>query len=630
MKNFTARVCLLFFISTNVFARQTIPEVTISNHDKHLSRSGAAKSLLTQQQFASSGVTSLTDALYSLGGLQLHSSSGTDNSASLSMRGFGANGSSNVLILINGIPLTNPDLMPPNLNTLPLEDIRQIEITAGSEGVMYGDQAVGGVINIITNDIPEQRTRIQCNAGSYDLRECHLSISSYYQSLNYRVSAMQKISDNYRDHNEYKNSTIFANSTYINGKDRLAVNYKITDENMQYPGALTAAQVRQNRRQSSNTTDFFRDKNQFLHLKLVKLLSNTWQAETNAFVRNMDGNGNLSADFTQNRNSLFIRPSIIGEFKHCKWINGLDAETDQYRLNSSYGLTDNKQGKYGIFTLANLIITPKSQITVGSRLAQQLTRLRTTSTDNTINRAFASTLGLTHDITSNISIYLRRADNFRFPKAEENTAGHVPLRTQRGTSYETGLSFDNDIDNASMSLFLLNLRDEIAFDPYQTPQNPFGTNRNLSPTRRYGLTMSGKMNLTHGFKTDGQINYVHARFGSGMNAGKIIPLVSELVARGGLSYKLTRNWSIYGEVIFTGKQFPANDDSNVTGGQGGYTLYNFNIRYHYQSFSAALRLNNISSTAYNLYTVYSPSTFSEVFYPAPERNITLSVHYDFA
>lgn len=631
MKNLTTRACLLFFIfsSSNVVAEQTIPDIFVRNHTKHMTISGGSKNILTQQQFARTGVTTLTDALYSLAGLQLHSSSGTSNSASLSMRGFGANGSSNVLMLINGIPLTNPDLMPPSLNTVPLEDIRQVEITAGSESVLYGDQAVGGIINIITSDTPEQRVRVQCNVGSFDLRECHATLATFYQALNLRFSGMQKVTDNYRDHNVYTNSTIFAVGSYGQGKNKFAVNYKFTYENMQYPGALTAAQVRQDRRQASNNSDFFRNKNQFVHFKYSSPLKENWHTETNAFIRHMDGNGVLSADFEQSRLSLFVRPAIIAEYQKYKWTSGIDAESDKYRLSSPFGSTDNKQEKFGLFTLANVHAYSKTTFTVGARLAQQDTRLRTSLTDNNINRAFASTLGLSYDLQPQTTLYARRTDNFRFPKSEENTAGRTPLRTQRGTSYEVGALYDNDEDSASANLFVLDLCDEIAFDPFQTPTNPFGTNRNLSPTRRYGASVTAKKQVLQHLQLDGQINYVHARFQGGRNSGRRIPLVAETIARSGLSYKVSKNWSAYGEAVFTGNQFPANDDGNVTGGQGGFTTYNLNIRYQYQALSVALRLNNITNKYYYLYTVYSPNTMREFFYPAADRNITLSVHYDF-
>ena len=69
---------------------------------------GAPKHILTQQVITTNGSATLTDMLRSAGGLQLHDASGNGSQAAISMRGFGANAASNTLILLNGIPLTNP------------------------------------------------------------------------------------------------------------------------------------------------------------------------------------------------------------------------------------------------------------------------------------------------------------------------------------------------------------------------------------------------------------------------------------------------------------------------------------------------------------------------------------------
>lgn len=632
MNKHTAFYCLLFLFSCSktAYAEQTqqhIPDVIVPNHAKHYSLSGGARHTLTQQQLALTGASSLTDALHSVAGLQLHDASGTGKFASLSMRGFGANAGSNSLILINGIPLSNPDLMPPDLNTLPLEDINHIEIIAGSESVLYGDQAVGGFINIITDDTFEKNIRLQCGLGSYNARECHARFANQFRAIDYQINATSQETDNYRNHNYANNNTLLASTSYRHDKNKLAVDYKFTNEMMQYPGALTAAQVWQNRRESSNATDYFKDNNQYLHVRYKNSIWNDWTMNTDAFLRNMSGVGVLSASFTQSRGSFFLRPSLANNNDQRKWKTGLELRDDRYHLESPFGLTNNHQTQGGIFGLVNNKLTKNLALIIGARGAQQNTQLNTNITAFTINRAAAATLGLTYSLSQELSLNIRRAGSYRFPKAEENTAGHVPLRTQRGVSYESGVTYDHADSVLDLSIYQLKLRDEIAFDPLQTPQNPFGTNTNLAPTTRTGGSIALMQKLLSHFTVDTALNYADARFTSGINAGKQIPLVSDWTARGGVLYRITNHFHAYAEAVFTGKQFPANDNGNITGGQGGYTLYNFNLNYQYQAFRASLHVNNIFNKYYYLYTVYQAPT--EYFYPAPERNVMLTASYLF-
>ena len=86
-------------------------------------------------------------------GVQTSSLSARVNGAgtTVDMRGFGVTGPSNTLILLNGRRLNDWDLPGFDLSTIDRKSIERIEITRGNSGaVLYGDGAVGGVINIVT------------------------------------------------------------------------------------------------------------------------------------------------------------------------------------------------------------------------------------------------------------------------------------------------------------------------------------------------------------------------------------------------------------------------------------------------------------------------------------------------
>lgn len=608
---------------------QKIPDVILKHSTSKLSESGGVKHILNQQMIAASGAVTLADVLKASGEVQLHDASSTGSQTLVSMRGFGANAGNNTLFAINGIPLTNPDLAPPDLNTLPLSSISEIEITQGSESVLYGDQAVGGIINIITDQSKEKMLRFQCGGGSYQSRECSVRLVNQYRQLNYQLSLQAKSTDNYRIHNHYTDETLLGTLFYQQGLTDVVFDYKFTQEHMQYPGALTQAQVKQNRRDASNNTDFFADHNQYLHVTYKRKLNPEWKASADAYVSGMNGDGVLFAPFTQSRKTFYVKPALIVEKPSYQFNAGVDMRLDKYHLGSAFGLTDNRQKQGGLYALLNHTLTEKLHFIIGARGALQATQLTTNMNAYTLNRAFASNVGLTYQPQDHLHFYLREAGSFRFPKAEENSADHQPLRTQRGWSYEGGVQYDQADKALDVSLYQLYLRDEIAFNPLQTPTNPFGTNENLPPTVRTGATLSAKTDLIKNLSADAQINLVHARFQSGIFSGNRIPLVADFIARGGLLYHFKPNWQLYAEGIFTGNEFAANDNANVSGIQGGYMIYNFNVRYHYEAFSASLHINNIFNQYYYLYTVYQPGLNTEFFYPAPDRNMMLTATYTF-
>lgn len=613
---------------------QKIPPVIIrAASTTHYSLSGVPDIRITREQMRAAGVSSLNQALQTLGGVQLQDLAGNGSQVLVNMRGFGANAVSNTLLLVNGIPLSNPDLAPPDLNAIPLREIEYIEIIAGSESVLYGDQAVAGTVNIVTKPRENERAALSCAGGSYNLHNCYLIFNQPHKPVNLNLSLNNYHSDNYRDRNDDDQNHLTGSAGYTYPYGELNLNYSLGNEDMQYPGALSGAQVRQDRRQSSNETDFFNNWNGAIHLNHRQEISGDWHITTDLAHRIMQGHGVLFAPFTQSRSAYYFRPKLSGTFHDALLNAGIDAQDDRYQLNSSLGLTGDTQQKYGVFALAKISLCQRWTLSIGARAAQQNSRLRSFILDNYVNRAEASTIGAAYQITPDSSFYLRRAESFRFPKADENasalTAPHG-LRTQRGASYETGVEITRENYSAKIGLYQLNLRDEIAFDPTQTPLTPFGSNRNLDPTVRRGLSISGKDRILGKLTLDGQYNYVDAVFASGMNRGNRIPLVSDNLLRAGMDYKIDGHWNAYLEAVFTGDQYADNDDANIAGKLGGYTVCNFNIRYAYQSFSAAFRVNNVFNRYYYLYTVYQPVLNSEFFYPAPDRNIMLEMNYVFA
>jgi iron complex outermembrane receptor protein len=611
-----------------------VPPVVVRAQPHLISNSGGPYHTISQSDIKIAGNSNFTQILQNNGGLQLLNITGNNSRTGISMRGFGANATSNTLLLLNGVPITNPDLAPPDLNAIPIEDIEQVEIIAGSESVLYGDQAVGGVVNVITQSQPTPTSSISCNTGSYRQRYCvaNMSHDIPHGQANLRLARFS--SDNYRAHSQNEQNNLFG-QIYIGharGNDRFY--YRLEKENMLYPGALTRTQVRQNRRQASNSTDFFTNWNGILHFQDIHRINHLWQTQIDIVRRQMSGNGVLGSRFTQTRTTNYLKPQLKSILlEKSKLTTGTELQVDQYRLNSLYGLTNEAQQKVSLFFLIDHPFNSQWQTTAGARAAQLQSNLTNTTTkDTNVNRALATTIGLQRIITTFSTFYLRRAESFRFPKADENAASNNQngLRTQRGVAYETGIHYDKATYSAELDLYQLNLRDEIAFDPFQTAETPFGSNRNLAPTLRRGLNLSTKWRINNRLQLGAQYHYVNARFQSGVNSGNRIPLVAENMAQLSADYSIKEDFHLFLESVYTGNQYAANDDANMAGKIGGYMLHHLHLNYTQRNLTASLRINNLFNRYYYFYVVTQPGAPDEYFYPAPTRNCIFTVSYQFS
>lgn len=119
--------------------------------------------------------------------------------SSLSQRGSTA---SQVLVLLDGTPAMNPMVGQLDLSLLPLFPINSIEITSGSTSTLYGSNAVGGVVNLITtSNIPTLTLR--AGLGSWGHRTASLYAAGTHGSISGMISAdlLQSTGD-FRYHNQ--------------------------------------------------------------------------------------------------------------------------------------------------------------------------------------------------------------------------------------------------------------------------------------------------------------------------------------------------------------------------------------------------------------------------------------------
>lgn len=142
---------------------------------------------------------SLTDVMRRLPGVDVSQNGGMGQASSLFIRGTS---SSHVLILVDGIRLNQAGVSgSSDLNQFPVAMVQRVEYIRGPRSAVYGSDAIGGVVNIITT--PEKTgTTLDAGVGS-----------NGYQ--NYGISTRQRLGDNTR-------ATLLGDYTYTKGFDIVA------------------------------------------------------------------------------------------------------------------------------------------------------------------------------------------------------------------------------------------------------------------------------------------------------------------------------------------------------------------------------------------------------------------------
>ncbi len=129
-----------------------------------LSRAPAVATVITAEEIEAMGATNLDEVLESVAGLHVSLSS-TRFSPIYSIRGIRTATNPEVLMLINGVPITQLNLGGRGeQNSLPVNSIERVEVIRGPGSAVYGADAFAGVINVITKTAADiHGTEIRCS-----------------------------------------------------------------------------------------------------------------------------------------------------------------------------------------------------------------------------------------------------------------------------------------------------------------------------------------------------------------------------------------------------------------------------------------------------------------------------------
>ncbi|MBP8237639.1 MAG: TonB-dependent receptor, partial [Pseudomonas sp.] len=219
-----------------------LPPLVITRATPLKAPAPASVKVIDRKQIEESAASSLIDVLRSQAGIQIRDTMGDGNRAAISLRGFGENAVNNTLVLVDGRRLNQPALAGPDLNSVPLANIERIEIIRGAGTVLYGDQAVGGVINIITRTPANSEAYVESSIGSHDLEAYRGHISQQLGAgFSVYASGETRNTDNYRDHNNANYNNAFARLRYDHDSGHALYEYQTVDDELLYPGSLSLA-----------------------------------------------------------------------------------------------------------------------------------------------------------------------------------------------------------------------------------------------------------------------------------------------------------------------------------------------------------------------------------------------------
>ena len=595
--------------------------------------------LISRDAIKRSSAKTVSELLRGHAGLQVVDLRGDGGDTYIGLRGFSQTANANVLVLLDGRRLNYADGRNPDLGHLMLDEIQQIKILNGSAGVLYGDQAVGGVIHITTNQANQDHAQIKTDLGSHNRKNAQFIIFRSADHHTVRLSGQQLDIGGYRKHSgkKLRHLSSYFNRRYAQG--RAFFEYRYTEDDLQLPGALIQSEYDANRRQvnSGFINDFSHTDISVTRLGIEHALSDQWELASELNYRT--ASQRLTQSFRDNpsppggysqRHTIELRPRLIGRFNgsaRAQLILGADIRNSNYRIYipNIWGGTNraNDQDLAAWYVQATLPVNPALSMTTGLRGSTLNNKIKEGARriDNK-DRVQVMTWGLNYRINPHTHWYLRRDENFRFAKIDELAYSDANiLDTQTGLSLETGLAWDSPQLSLEASMYRLKLKNEIAYDPisYQ--------NINLDNTVRKGFNLTSTYHLTPKLELGAHYTYTQAVLKLAKQGNKRVPGLSPQLLTLRAHYRPQPGWSWNSELQLVSKQYPFGDDLNQTRQVGGYGLVNTSVQYHRPSWEIKLNIDNLLDKKYAEYV--GDSGFGRFYYPSLRRSLLLSIAYHF-
>lgn len=159
----------------------------------------AAVTVIDQQELQDRQVTNLSDAVSTVPGMTVAAAGSPGQQTSLFLRGANSN---QTLLLWNGIQLNDPYFGGVNWQLVPTDGVQRVEVARGPFSALYGSNAVGGVVQVITGS--QQGGTVRLEGGEHNYGRAGLAAGKDIGSLRLDVTGSARQGDGVLNNDFFK------------------------------------------------------------------------------------------------------------------------------------------------------------------------------------------------------------------------------------------------------------------------------------------------------------------------------------------------------------------------------------------------------------------------------------------
>lgn len=594
--------------------------------------------VITAEQIARSGAKHVPDLLRYYAGIQVTDFFDNGRQARVDLRGFGINADSSTLVLVDGRRINGVTLYNTDWTTIPLERIARIEIVPGGNSVLYGNQAIGAVINIITKRGTVEKEVI----GGVDAESTgHVKPYANYSGthllfdgvLTYNVSASYTNSNGYRDNENLRMATGGVAFNYEKRNFFMDLTGASKDDRYGLPGGLAPTAPRQTSNQMSDAAD---TTDSYVHFvpgyrlgENHRILVAVDYRPTNQFSH--FSWGSIKDGVAQHG----VSPQYVGEHRFGRLKNSLASGFDYLQSDLTRQTVYTGSGA----SLEGDTLTSKAwyvhdvvsahedtvYFDLGYRKERFHYRLRQVDVSRNID-VYAVRFGATWNYRPESKAFASYDRSYRVQLLDElGPFGQEILRPQVARQYQLGIAHRlTSKSDLHVAYFWINTRDEILYDPNK---GMWGENTNHPDTRRQGLDAELKAQIHQRVSGFVAYTYLDATTLQGPYRGKRFPLSAPHRGSAGITVSPAHGWWVSTNYRGISGRILDGDFFNVAPGKNGWNVADVVATHDMKKWSITVALRNIFGAHYAEYGYFYQPFTSVTLWPNQSRSVFVAITF---
>jgi iron complex outermembrane receptor protein len=638
--------------------------VTPSRFEQPMTQVAGSVTVIGKDEIDAKGATNVIDALRGVPSVNVRDYFGNGHKASVDLRGFGEYAQPNVLVLVDGRRVNDVDQNGASWTQISTDSIERIEIIRGAAAAVYGDNAVAGVINVITKkptSQPHGKARVEF--GSYGMHKESVEANGGVDKLAVRVNASQQDTNGYRQNSHYKAGDINMALVYqIAEKSELFLRSGHHEADFGLPGALRDSQLKtRDRKDTLFRDDDVGESDTFAELGGKSALADwldgelAFSARQRRFDNMMHTSETMDGRLTDTyiTRGQFVAKNDVASMENTAVFGSEFSKTDtkiddydgydtfwSYAESAKQSATRIDKDSLALYVTDTLAITEKLSANAGlrsetARYTFDVTPISgpwqpvTATNDNLRQRQQAYNGGLTYAFDDRSKVYATAGRSFRFGATDEfYSAWATPtvnkaLRPQTAKSVELGGTYGFAATDLSASVYEMHLQDELYYDPSTY------SNGNYDKTMHRGLDAGITQGLGKYLTARGNYAYTQAFFTGGTYNRNQIPLVPVHRIGAGLDYKVFESLTLSLDETYVGRQRFINDQAHNYPRLKEYATTDVRATYAKKAWKIFGGVKNLFGAKYSEYGARSTVYNERGYYPSPERNWFAGAEYAF-